>query len=274
MDKTNSKKKIIIIASIVVVLILALILAIAIKRAQNKGPEEPPTPTNIKLDDETKKKMSNFIGDLSTGSYCELSSTKEFTNDCIYRNPKTVRANLTETYRVYSLILAIGTRKENNIMVGNIIVEGKSMNNPYYVNLIDVEKEYKLLYGSEESFDPNIINTITKENIKYDANKEKFLYQEPEATAFVKTYIEDYDSTPEEAYVYVRVGYITYEMYKYHLFNNRNKTKEIASLTTREYKEGKIINESNYTELQKYKVTFMKEENTDNLVFKSIELVS
>ena len=69
MDKTNSKKKIIIIASIVVVLILALILAIAIKRAQNKGPEEPPTPTNIKLDDETKKKMSNFIGDLSTGSY-------------------------------------------------------------------------------------------------------------------------------------------------------------------------------------------------------------
>ena len=39
-----------------------------------------------------------------------------------------------------------------------------------------------------------LINTITKENIKYDANKEKFLYQEPETTAFVKTYIEDYDS--------------------------------------------------------------------------------
>ena len=274
MSESPNKKRTIITISIIVVLLFILAIMIAIKVVQNKNSADTSLSSNIKIDNALKQKLSRFVDELSTGTYCEFSVNKEFANDCLYRNPKTMRGNLTKDYRVYSLVLAIGYSDENNIMVGNLVIDGKVLNNPNYVNLSDVKKEYKLLYGDKEEFDPNIINNISKESIIYDESKEKFFYQEQEPTAFIKTHIEDYDSTPEEVNVYLRVGYITYENYKYHLYNDKNKTKELASLTSREYKEGSIINDKNYTELPKFKATFMIEDDSDNLVFKSIELVS
>ena len=258
----------------ILVALFVIVMMVSIQRNKKKEEQKPTEPTNIVINDDVKAQLKDYINELSSGYYCEFPTNKEYTNDCIYRNNKTVRANLTVTYRVYSLIMAIGSKSSNNIMVGNIVVDGKSMNNPHYVNLIDVEKEYKKLYGENETFEPNTINEINTHVIKYDSSKEKYFYQEPETTAFIKTYIESYESTPEEVSVQVRVGYITYEMYRYHLYNDKNKSREITTLTTREYRENGIINDTNYIELAKYRAIFMKEENSDNLIFKSIELVS
>ena len=38
---------------------------------------------------------------------------------------------------------------------------------------------------------------------------------------------------------------------------------ELSSLTTREFKEGNIINDSNYSSLEEYVFTFVKEEDKD-----------
>jgi len=268
-------KKVIITVVVVLLVFFIIIMAgyITKNKDKNKGNENP-EPTNIVVTDKIKSQWKVYIDELSTGNYCELASTVSFTNDCIYRNNKTARANLTVTYRLSSLILAMGSRDENNIMVGNITIDGKSMYNPHYVNLVDVEKEYKLLYGKDETFKPDTVNSINSYTIKYDSKKEKFFYLEPEPTAFVKTYIELYESTPTEVIVHVRVGYVTYEMFKYHLFTNKDKSKEISTLTTREYKEKGIITEDNFSELPEYVLKFSPEEETGNLLFISAELVA
>ena len=266
-------KKIRITFIFILIALFTIIMVVSIQKNKIKTPADSETPTNIVINEEIKTKLNKFVNYLSTGTYCELQAAKEFANDCIYRNNKTTRANLSETYRLYSLIMAIGESKENNMMVGNIVVEGVQIYNPYYVNLAEVEKEYKLLYGEKETFEPTIINNINKHVIKYDSSREKYLYQKSELESFVKTYIESYESTTNEVSVNVRVGYITYEFYKYHLYNDSSKTREISTKTTREYKESSIIDDTNYTELPKYKITFMQEEDSENIVFKSIELV-
>ena len=268
-------KKVIITIVVVLLVFFIIIMAgyITKNKDKNKGNENP-DPTNIVVTDKIKSQLKGYIDELSTGNYCELASTAPFTNDCIYRNSKTARANLTVTYRLSSLILAMGSRDENNIMVGNITIDGKAMYNPLYVNLVDVEKEYKLLYGKDETFKPDTVNSINSYTIKYDSKKEKFFYLEPETTAFVKTYIELYESTPTEVIVHVRVGYVTYDMFKYHLFTNKDKSKEISTITTREYKEKGIITEDNFSELPEYVLKFSPEEETGNLLFISAELVA
>lgn len=260
---------------IIFLVILFVVLIIGgISKNRSKEEPAPEEPTNIIINDDVKKQLTKYVTELSTGPYCDFQSTIEFTNDCLFRNSKTQRSNLTETYRLSSLILAIGESKENNIMVGNITIDGKAMYNPSYVNLVEVEKEYSLLYGKNEKFNPESVNAITKYNIKYDKSKEKFFYQELETTAFMKTYVEAFESTPTTVTVHVRAGYITYELYKYHLYNTKDKNKEIVSVTNREYKEKGIINEENAFELPEYKFTFIKEEETNNLIFTGVELLA
>ena len=273
LDLLSDKKVKLTLIGVLVVLFI-LIMAVSIARNKNKDKEEePPAPTQIVVDDNMKNKLKNYIAELSTGPYCEIPTNQEFANDCVYRNNSTLKENLTVTYRINSLVLAIGNTKENNIMVGNITANGKSFSNPHYVDLEEVEKEYKLLYGKEDTFSPETVNNISVYNIRYDEEKKKFFYQIPDTPNFVDIYIEKYESTTEDVTVYVRAGYISYEFYKYHLYNNKGKEREIVAQTTREYKEGNIINDANYQELPQYKIKFTKEADSDNVVFTSVELV-
>ena len=270
---SDKKVKLTIIAILVALFVIIMVVSIMKNRSKNKE-EEPPAPTQIVVDDSLKKKLSNYVDELSTGPYCEIPTNQEFSNDCIYRNNNTLKENLTVTYRINSLVLAIGNKKENNIMVGNITANGKSFYNPHYVDLEEVKKEYEQLYGTTDTFAPETVNNINNFNIRFDADKNKFFYQPGDNNNFVITYIEKYESTTEDVTVYVRVGYISYEFYKYHLYNNKAKEREIVSLTTREYKEGNIINDANYQELTEFKIKFTKEQDSDNLLFTSVELVS
>ena len=274
LDLLSDKKfKMGLIGVLVVLFVLIMVVSIAKNKAKNTE-EEPPAPTEIVIDDSLKKKVNTYINELSTGPYCEIPTNQEYANDCIYRNNSTLKENLTVTYRINSLVLAIGNTKENNIMVGNIVANGKSFYNPHYVDLDEVKKEYELLYGKEDAFEPETVNNITNYNIRYDEQKKKFFYQPADKTEFVNTYIEKYESTTDTVTVYVRVGYISYEFYKYHLYASKDKSRELVALTNREYKESGIINDTNAFELPEYKVIFTKEQDSDNLVFTSVTLVS
>ena len=75
-----------------------------------------------------------------------------------------------------------------------------------------------------------------------------------------------------ELNVYVRVGYMTYEMYKYKLYTGKDKTNLQGDYNTRQYKEGNFINETNVSVFKEYKFTFEKIEGTNNITFKQVML--
>ena len=268
---SNKKAKLGIIIG--VVLLCILIIAIAVVRARNKNKDNPeqPVSTEIVLNDELKEKLSRYVYELSYGNYCDVPTNYVYDNDCLYRNNLTRKENVSISSRLNSLVLSMGSLLENNRMVGTFVVKGASLTNPYFVNLDDVEKEYHLIYGKDEQFFQDTINDINS-SVKYDEKREKYFYTEKSSNNFVRTYIESFDKTENEVYVYVRVGYVTTEnTYKYLVFADRNRTNQVAEMTRKELQEFNTVNASNYEKFGQYKFTFTREAETNNLVFSQVE---
>ncbi len=238
------------------------------KQEENK-PEEPKI---IEVNEELKNTINKKIMELSYGYYCSIPASVEFSNDCLYRNTSTLKENLNAEYRLSSLITAIGASKDKNVLVGSIVVDNKSFTNPHYVDLKDVKEEYPKLYG-KDNFSPEMVNNITKYDIKYDSKREKFVYTIPEETLISTYYLEKLNTTTEEVDAYVRVGYIEYKYYRYNLYSDRELKTEIAKLNSMEYKKGNLINENNVNFFKQYKYTFIKDKETNELLFKQVDLI-
>ncbi len=257
---------------VILIILFAIVMIGAIAKNRMKNQEEQPAETKeIELTDELRTRIANNINDLSSGNYCEIQGTDPYTNDCIYRKDVITKGELSKEYRLYSLVISIGNRSENNIMVGTIVADGKAFYNPHYVDLEPVEKAYKELYGEEE-IQPEIINKISNINLRYDDERKKFFYEEPTDKNFIINHISNYEVKDNELYVYVRIGYMTYEMYKYKLYTGKDKTNLQGDYNTREYKEGNFINETNINVFKEYKFTFERIEGTNNITFKQVML--
>lgn len=273
MPKDNKNKKstiILTIIGLVIVLIIALVIVIQ-NKLKEADANEPQQPQEIVLNDELKEKLANHIYELSYGSYCDIPTSHEYSGDCIYRNDVTKLENLSVTGRVYSLVLAKGSKKDNNKMVGTIIVNGHSFTNPNYVNYDEVEKEYHEIYGKNEKFYKDTINNISYD-IKYDEDRAKYFYIDNPNNEFVRTYVEAYEKSDNEVFVYVRIGYVTTKDFsKYIVYRDRNQTGEITTLTKKELEEYSVVNSSNYQKFYQYKFYFLREAETNNLIFRMVE---
>jgi len=269
---SDTKVKITVIAVLVGLFAIMMIGAIAKNRMNNQEEQKEEVTKEVELTEDLKKTIAKYINDLSTGNYCEIAAQLPYANDCIYRQDSTTVTNLSDVYRTYSLVKAIGARSENNIMVGTIVTEGKAFYNPHFVDLDVAAKEYTNLYGKEATFTPELVNNLTDINIRYDASRKKFFYLDQQDNEFVINYIDHYETKESELDVYVRVGYMSYLAYKYKLYTGKDKLNLQGDFNSREYKEGNLINESNASTFKEYKFVFTKEEGSNNLVFKQVSL--
>jgi len=269
---SDTKVKITVIAVLVGLFAIMMIGAIAKNRMNNQEEPKEEVTKEVELTEDLKKTIAKYINDLSTGNYCEIAAQLPYANDCIYRQDSTTVTNLSDVYRTYSLVKAIGARSENNIMVGTIVTEGKAFYNPHFVDLDVAAKEYTNLYGKEATFTPELVNNLTDINIRYDASRKKFFYLDQQDNEFVINYIDHYETKESELDVYVRVGYMSYLAYKYKLYTGKDKLNLQGDFNSREYKEGNLINESNASTFKEYKFVFTKEEGSNNLVFKQVSL--
>ena len=272
-DILSGKKGVIILAVVVVVLLIIMFAIIIKGKLKDAEQEEIPVQQEIVLNEELENKLERYIRELSYGVYCDIPTAKPYDGDCLYRNDVTRRENISITNRIYSLVLALGTVKDNNKMVGTIIVNGHSFTNPDYISVDEVEKEYHRLYGKNESFFAETINNISRD-IKYDKDRKKYFYIDEKTNNFVRTYIEKFEKNNNEVYVYVRVGFVsTEDNYKYLVYRDRDKKNEITTLTRSQIKEYNVVNSSNYTKFNQYKFMFLQEADTNNLIFTRAERV-
>ena len=257
----------------VLVLLFLIIMVGTISKNKSSQEQKPEEPEIIEVNDDLKNDITKEINELSYGYYCSVPSELDFANDCLYRNNTTLKENLNAEYRLSSIILSIGAAKGNNVLVGSIVVDNKAFTNPNYVDLKDVKEEYIKIYGQKDAFNPEMVNNITKYDIKYDSKREKFVYTLPEIDHFATFYLEKINTTTTEVTAYVRVGFIEYKFYRYNLYTERDLKTQIAKYNSVEYKKGKIINEDNFKQFKQYRYTFVKEEETNNLIFKQIDLI-
>ena len=257
----------------VLVLLFLIIMVGTISKNKSSQEQKPEEPEIIEVNDELKNNITKKITELSYGYYCPVPSELDFSNDCLYRNNTTLKENLNAEYRLSSIILSIGAAKGNNVLVGSIVVDNKAFTNPNYVDLKDVKEEYIKIYGQKDAFTPEIVNNITKYDIKYDSKREKFVYTLPEIDHFATFYLEKINTTTTEVTAYVRVGFIEYKFYRYNLYTERDLKTQIAKYNSVEYKKGNLINEDNFKQFKQYRYTFVKEEETNNLIFKQIDLI-
>jgi len=257
----------------VLVLLFLIIMVGTIYKNKSSQEQKPEEPEIIEVNDDLKNDITKKINELSYGYYCSVPSELDFANDCLYRNNTTLKENLNAEYRLSSIILSIGAAKGNNVLVGSIVVDNKAFTNPNYVDLKDVKEEYIKIYGQKDAFNPEMVNNITKYDIKYDSKREKFVYTLPEIDHFATFYLEKINTTTTEVTAYVRVGFIEYKFYRYNLYTERDLKTQIAKYNSVEYKKGNIINEDNFKQFKQYRYTFVKEEETNNLIFKQIDLI-
>jgi len=268
---SNKKIKYTLIGVLVLLFVIIMVGTISKNKSQQEETKEE-EPKIIEVTEELKNNINKKINELSHGYYCSIPSTIEFSNDCLYRNNTTLKDNLNAEYRLSSLITAIGSASDKNVLVGSITVDNKTFTNPHYVDLEDVKNEFPKLYG-KDIFNPEMVNNITKYDIKYDSKREKFIYTIPEENKIAIYYLEKLNTTTTEVDAYVRVGYIEYKYYRYNLYNDRDLKTEVAKYNSVEYKKGNLINENNFNSFKQYKYTFVKDNDTNELLFKQVNLI-
>lgn len=203
-------------------------------------------------------------------------------NDCLYRKDLTLASDLSEEYRIYSLTLAIDELMEdkNNFIVGKIVVDNFQFTNTQYLEHDKLEQEYHELYGQNESVNIEAVNSLNKfPYVKYDATRKKIFYQttgnkKETSTSEVIEYLNRLESDQNNVYAYISIAYTsTSTPNTLGVYTDKEKTNLYHNISISDYKKDEIIDENNYQLFKEYKFTFTKEEDTENLIFKQVELV-
>lgn len=277
----DKKKKMLIIA--VLVIIFIIIMALSMMKNKNEEPiPENTQPEKIEITSEIEEELTKKIKELKNAYYCDIQTTTEkYRNDCIYRKEKTTVEELSEEYRIYSLVLAMNNamEKKTNYIVGNIIVDNFKFNNTQFIDYEVLKQEYLSIYGENSTFNPLMVNDMNIfPYMKYDESRKKMLYQTTGGTTSENTknelidYINDFESDETNVYVYVSIAYVvplnstTYEVYK-----DKERTSLVKKITSESWNEGNIITTKDFSIYQEFKFTFAKEETTGSLLFKQVE---
>ena len=269
---------------ILVILIVVIIVAVMAKSSKKEEPAPAPEPTNIEITDKIKKDVTTKIHELKYMDFCEINPTitNTYRYDCLYRNDRVLASELSDKYRLYTLVLGRDTTlgERNNYIVGTIRVGSFVFNNAQYFKTDEIKKEFLNIYGENANFNPASINEITSFPwIKYDPESERIYYQTTgqEVKKYaneVAEYISKIDSDLVNVYVYVNVGFVNTKDYKsMDIYVDRDRTKLGISVERKEYNRETVINKDNFGTFKQYKYTFEKEESTNNLIFKQVEKV-
>jgi hypothetical protein len=279
-DKTIKR----LIIAILVILIVVIVVAVMAKSGKKEEPAPAPEPTNIEITDKIKEEITNKIHELKYMDFCEINPTmtNTYRYDCLYRNDKVLASELSDKYRLYTLVLGRNTTlgERNNYIVGTIRVGSFVFNNAQYFKIDEIKEEYLSIYGANANFNPTSINEITSFPwIKYDEESNRIYYQTTgqEVKRYaneIAEYISKIDSDLTNVYVYVNIGYVNTKDYKnMDVYIDRDRTKLGISIERQDYSRDTVINKDNYGTFKKYKYTFEREEETDNFVFKQVEKV-
>ena len=275
-----SDKKIRMYLIIGLVAIFIIIIIATMSKGSDKEQEEP-KPDYIETSEKLQEELFKKVQELRYGDYCEIKTTNNiFNNDCLYRKERTVSKDLSEAYRIYTLVLTLDDSNTNAI-VGNIVVDNYSF--PAGTKFIDLDRfteAYNSLYGRTTSFNPlgaNKLNVFPY--MKYDTNRKKFYYQteggekEPRQDKAVE-YLENIESDNHRVYLYVNVAFVSYEegdIIK--VYEDRSKQRVVETLTKSTYSDEKAINDTNHALFKEYKYTFYQENESNNLIFEQVELI-
>lgn len=275
----------IIIITIIIFLVIILILLLSSLTSNNEKTNEPPVENNpkIELTEELKSNLDRKVQLMKYKDYCEIKSNSIiYSNGCLYQQEITTIEELSETYKLYTLILSLDNIMETkiNYVVGDIKVEDITFRYTQQFSTKEISTEYEKLYGSSKDISYSSLNTITTfPYVRYDSSKEKIFYQTTGETTIdnsneVIEFISDYEVDEKNAYIYVSTAFISPTgKGDFGVYADYNKTTLIDTEPSRSYNKEKTITEKNYQQFNTYKYTFTKDESTNNLIFKQVELV-
>lgn len=280
--KLSINPKLIILICIVLLIILVLIMLLGGNKEKEQQPTQPPAPTKIEITNELMNQLDQKINLLKYNNYCEIGNSENyFMYDCLYRQELTTIDDLSETYRLYTLVLAKDKNMESkiNYVVGNIVVDNYKFRYTQQFSIEEFNKEYEALYGDSSNLNYILVNQVPNfPYVKYDSESNKIFYQttgekiEVSANEVIE-YINDYETDETSAYVYVSTAFITPTgQGNYGIYADYNKTVLIESVPSVGLDKEQIITKENYNKFNTYKYTFTKNES-GNLVFKQVELI-
>ena len=279
-DKTIKR----LLIAILVIIIVIIIVAIMAKAGKKEEPEPAPEPTQIEITDKIKEEVTTKIHELKYMDFCEINPTiaNTYRYDCLYRNDRVLASELSDKYRLYTLVLGKNTilGERNNYIVGTIRTGNFVFDNAQYFKVDEIKDEYLSIYGENSNFNPAVLNEINAfPYIKYDEATNRIYYQTTgqEVKKYaneIAEYISKIDSDLVNVYVYVNVGYVNTKDYKnMDVYVDRERTKLGISIERKEYSRDTVINKDNYGTFKKYKYTFEREESTNKFIFNQVEKV-
>ena len=143
--KLSINPKLIILICIVLLIILVLIMLLAGNKEKEQQPTQPPAPTKIEITNELMNQLDRKINLLKYNNYCEIgNNTNYYMYDCLYRQELTTVDDLSETYRLYTLVLAKDKNMESkiNYVVGNIVVDNYKFRYTQQFSVEEFNEEY------------------------------------------------------------------------------------------------------------------------------------
>ena len=140
--------KVIILICIVLLLVLVLIMLLGGSKEKEQKPTTPPAPTKIEITNELMEELNRKVKLLKYNNYCEIGNNiNYFMYDCLYRQELTTVDDLSETYRLYTLVLAKDKNMESkiNYVVGNIVVDNYKFRYTQQFTIDEFNEEYESL---------------------------------------------------------------------------------------------------------------------------------
>lgn len=280
--KTKINPKLIILICIILLLILVIIMLVSGSKEEKKQTPTTPASTKIELTNDLMAELSRKVKLLKYNNYCEINNNiNYFMYDCLYRQEITTIDDLSDTYRLYTLVLAKDKNMESkiNYVVGNIVVDNYKFRYTQQFTIDEFNKEYESLYGDSSNLDYSLLNQVPNfPYVKYDSTRNKIFYQTTGENIEVSAnevleYVSDYETDETSAFVYVSTAFVSPTgQGNFGVYADYNKTTLIDTEPSASYDKEKIITKDNYSKFNTYKYTFTKNES-GNLVFKQVELV-
>lgn len=267
---------------VVLVIIVTIVFISSLKREETSIPPTEQTPTKIEITDELMLELNRKVKLLKYNNYCEIGTNENyFMYDCLYRQEITTIDDLSETYRLYTLVLSLDKNMESkiNYVVGNIVVDNYKFRYTQQFTIDEFNQEYENLYGDSSSLTYSLLNQVPNfPYVKYDSTRNKIFYQttgeniEVSANEVIE-YVSDYETDETNVYVYVSTAFIAPTgQGNFGVYADYNKTTLIDTEPSASYNKETIITKENYNKFNTYKYTFTKNES-GALIFKQVELV-
>ena len=272
----NKKFKILVVIFGILTIIVGLFLYF------NKSKENKKDETDIQdtVDSNIKAEINNKLESLLIDRFCFIDSESEekYEENCIFTKKETDLKNLSEAFRIYSIVLANldnSTKieiKEDEIIEADDprIIGTEQLMATNYISKETIQKQYENLYG--KTFNATEVNLIELlPLIHYNEVEEKFYISNIKSNIKIITKNLSYISDKDNLYVEVAAVFAIKTEKSYQLYSDlkfENATVNIEDNKILEYQID--TDNSDYT---KYKFTFVKNSNNE-YNFSKVEMLT